>query len=119
MKFNLLPIGARFEYEGEVWVKAGPLSADRASGGGRRMIPRSAILKPLDGVAVAEPAVPAAAVEPAVALAAVDAVAERCAGLLERLAPQLEPAALAAAREELAAARQEAAARLLAGGGQA
>jgi hypothetical protein len=48
MKFQLLPIGARFEYEGKVYVKTGPVSAS-CEHGGQRMIPRYATLKPLDG----------------------------------------------------------------------
>lgn len=51
MKFQLLPMGARFEYEGKVLTKTGPLTA--AGEGGQRLIPRSAILKPLDAVAEA------------------------------------------------------------------
>lgn len=47
MKLQLLPMGARFEYEGQVYVKTGPLTA-ASEKGGQRMIPRSAILRPLD-----------------------------------------------------------------------
>lgn len=54
MKLQHLPLGARFEYEGVVYVKTGPLTAT-AEQGGQRVIPRYAVLKPLD-VAVPEPA---------------------------------------------------------------
>lgn len=47
MKFQMLPLGARFEFEGKVYVKTGPLTA-ATEAGGQRMIPRSAVLKPLD-----------------------------------------------------------------------
>lgn len=47
MKFQQLPSGARFEFEGKVFVKTGPLTATSEEGG-QRMIPRSAFLKPLD-----------------------------------------------------------------------
>ena len=45
MKIHQLPNGARFEYEGEEYVKTGPLFA---TGKGRqRLIPKYAVLKPL------------------------------------------------------------------------
>ncbi|MBP5987260.1 MAG: hypothetical protein KA538_08755 [Azonexus sp.] len=47
MKLQHLAIGARFEYEGLVFVKTGPLTASSEEGG-QRIIPRYAILKPLD-----------------------------------------------------------------------
>jgi hypothetical protein len=47
MKLQHLPIGARFEYEGVVHVKTGPLTASSESGG-QRIIPRHAVLRPLD-----------------------------------------------------------------------
>ena len=47
MKLQHLPMGARFEYKGEVMVKAGPLTATKESGG-LCLIPRYAVLKPLD-----------------------------------------------------------------------
>ena len=46
MKFQLLAIGARFEFEGKEYVKTGPLTA--SSDGVQRMIPRFAVLKLLD-----------------------------------------------------------------------
>lgn len=48
MKFQQLPPGARFEYEGKVYVKTGPMTA-ASEQGGQRMIPRFALLRPLDG----------------------------------------------------------------------
>ena len=47
MKLQHLAIGARFEYEGVVYVKTGPLTA-ASEEGGQRIIPRYAILRPLD-----------------------------------------------------------------------
>ena len=44
-------MGARFEYEGVVYVKTGPLTASSEEGG-QRIIPRYAILKALDVPAV-------------------------------------------------------------------
>lgn len=47
MKLQHLPIGARFEFEGEIFVKTGPLTASSESSG-QRVIPRYAVLRPLD-----------------------------------------------------------------------
>lgn len=51
MKLQHLAIGDRFEYDGDVYVKTGPLTA-ASENGGQRVIPRSAVLRP---VTVAEP----------------------------------------------------------------
>ena len=48
MKIHQLPQGARFEYEGEEYVKTGPMSG--AGKGGQRLIPRYAVLKALDNI---------------------------------------------------------------------
>lgn len=58
MKLQHLAIGARFEYQGQVYVKTGPLTAASETGG-QALIPRYAILKPLD---VPAPEAPGAAV---------------------------------------------------------
>jgi hypothetical protein len=51
MKIHQLPPGARFKYEGEEYVKSGPLLA--TGKGGQRLIPKYAVLKVLgDGGAV-------------------------------------------------------------------
>ncbi len=47
MKFQHLPIGARFEFEAKIYSKTGPLTAS-AEAGGQRVIPRYADLTPLD-----------------------------------------------------------------------
>lgn len=49
MKFQHLPIGTRFVYQGETYTKSSPLVAS-VDGGGQRMIPRYASLSPVDGV---------------------------------------------------------------------
>lgn len=58
MKLQHLNIGTRFEYEGKVYVKTGPITAS-AEDGGQRVIPRYAVLRPLD---LPEPAAPGAAI---------------------------------------------------------
>jgi hypothetical protein len=52
MRLQHLSLGARFEYEGQVFVKTGPLTA-ASEQGGQRIIPRHAMLRPLE-VPVAE-----------------------------------------------------------------
>jgi hypothetical protein len=47
MKLQQLALGARFEYLGRVFVKTGPITAS-SENGGQQIIPRYAILKPLD-----------------------------------------------------------------------
>lgn len=95
MKFSQLPIGARFQFEGKVYVKTGPIAA-ASEEGGQRMIPRYAVLRPLDGAApVAEPGSPRS-LDEATVLKAFEAFYGECSRLLEGGAPRLE---LAAARE--------------------
>jgi len=47
MKFPQLPVGQRFEYQGETLVKVGPMTACNERGGNSRLIPRSAAVAPL------------------------------------------------------------------------
>lgn len=63
MKLQQLAVGARFEYEGKVFVKTGPMTAS-AEVGGQQLIPRYAVLKPLD-VADPAPGVAARRLDPA------------------------------------------------------
>lgn len=53
MKLQHLALGERFEFEGQVFAKTGPLTASPEAGGGQRLIPRHAELKPLDRVSTA------------------------------------------------------------------
>lgn len=45
MKFPHLPVGQRFIFRGEAYVKAGPLTARREQDGDVRLIPRSALVE--------------------------------------------------------------------------
>jgi hypothetical protein len=47
MKLQHLAIGDRFEYNGKIFVKTGPLTA-ASEEGGQQIIPRYAVLKPLN-----------------------------------------------------------------------
>lgn len=64
MKLQHLPLGARFEYEGKVYVKTGPITA-ASEEGGQALIPRYAVLRPLD--------VPEAAAAPGVGVRRLEA----------------------------------------------
>jgi hypothetical protein len=95
MKFQQLSPGARFEYEGKVYLKTGPMTAT-AEQGGQRLIPRYAVLKPLDGaVAQAKPG-PGRKLDEAAVLAAFEEFYGACTGLVDE-----------ASRFELAGARQK------------
>ncbi|HXE38299.1 MAG TPA: hypothetical protein VN639_07455 [Azonexus sp.] len=93
MKLQHLPIGARFEYKGQVFVKTGPLTA-ASEEGGQQIIPRSAVLKPLDGPPT-EAKGKGREVEEARVLAAFADFHEACSRLVDVTArPQLEAARL-------------------------
>lgn len=47
MKFPQLPLGQRFEYQGETLVKVGAMTACNERGGSTRLIPRSAVVVPV------------------------------------------------------------------------
>lgn len=94
MKFQQLPIGARFEYEGRVYVKTGPLSA-ASDEDGTRMIPRYVELTPLDGTPSAARPKTGRKLDEAVVMTAFEAFYGTC----SRLADD-------SGRLELAAARQ-------------
>lgn len=92
MKIHQMPMGARFEYQGEEYVKSGPMVATGKAG--QRMIPKYAVLKPL-GEVEPERAVEAGAALPrGEVLRAFDAFYARCAVLVP-----------AAQRDELALGR--------------
>lgn len=91
MKLQHLPIGARFEFKGQVFVKTGPLTA-ASEEGGQQVIPRSAVLRPLDAPVV-EGRKKGRQLEEADVLAAFATFSEACARLVDAPArPQLEKA---------------------------
>ncbi len=79
MKIHQLPLGARFEYQGEEMVKTGPMFA--SGKGGQRLIPRHAVLRPLDPVAA--PQSPASPLDRKAVLKAFDAFCATCAPLID------------------------------------
>jgi hypothetical protein len=100
MKFQQLPIGARFELDGQVYVKTGPIAAAGESGA-PRMIPRHAVLRPLDGMPPAPPP-PSRKLDEHRVLAAFAAFCTDCEALLGE---QGRPALDAARQRFLAALR--------------
>mgnify|MGYP006915288051 CR=1 FL=1 len=101
MKLNHLPIGARFEYEGQIYTKTGPITA-AAEKGGQRMIPRYAVLRPVDGSAPVEaPPLPARQLDEATVRSAFDDFHATCLRITDEFA-----------RGELEAARQRFLARI-------
>lgn len=103
MKFQQLPPGARFEYEGKVYVKTGPLTASSQEGG-QRVIPRFAVLNPLDG-AVSDAAKPSRKLEPGKVFAGFEAFYAECADLLFGQEPDVQRARDLRARLEAARER--------------
>jgi hypothetical protein len=108
MKFQMLGVGARFEYAGVNYVKSGPLTAISESGV-QRMIPRFALLRPLDGPTETLPKVSRALDEAAV-LAAFEAFYAAC--LSEFEAVCRDSTAAPAWRARLESARRRFAAAL-------
>lgn len=86
MKFQMLAVGDRFEFEGKEYVKVGPLTA--TCEGGQRMIPRFATLKPLDASA-AQVGNSSRKLEEALVLAAFESFMQDCANLLQHDAGML------------------------------
>lgn len=98
MKFSELGPGGRFEWDGAVYVKLGPVSAREEATGRLRMIPRYARLRPVEAAAGEAPDAQPGTPSTAELRAAFDAFFGACLAALE------EPPAVAKAR--LYAARQ-------------
>lgn len=90
MKIHQLPMGARFEYEGQAYVKTGPLLG--AGAGGQRLIPKYAVLKVLDRGAPAAAAKTAVLTREAVLAALADYHATCVALVPQEQRPALEDA---------------------------
>lgn len=101
MKFQHLPLGARFAFEGQTYTKTGPLTAVSAQGG-QRIIPRFAVLEPLD--AGSAPPRAGRCWEESQVRTALETLHGECARLLQTVSEH--PEKLAAARALLDAARQ-------------
>ncbi len=80
MKIHQLPMGARFEFEGEEYVKTGPMVATGKSG--QRFFPKYAVLKPLGDVPSAVSGKPRTTVSRAGALKAFEVFYAECSALV-------------------------------------
>lgn len=63
MKFQHLPLGARFEFDSKVYVKSGPLTATAEDGSGQRLIPRHVLLKAVSAPVGDHPSMPESEVD--------------------------------------------------------
>ena len=54
MKFPQIGLGQSFRWRGETYRKTGPVTAQPLAGGGQQMIPRSAVVEPVDVAAPAD-----------------------------------------------------------------
>lgn len=91
MKIQHLPIGARFEFDGQIFVKTGPMTA-ASEAGGQRVIPRYATLRALEAPVI-EKAPKAGTVDRARVMAAFAEYEAICSGLLDEASkPKLEAA---------------------------
>jgi hypothetical protein len=55
MKFSQLPLGSRFRWQGALYCKNGPMTANADAGGAQRLIPRSAIVELADTASAERP----------------------------------------------------------------
>lgn len=94
MKIHQIPMGTRFVYEGEEYVKSGPMIAIGKTG--QRLIPKHAVLKPLADGAVDPAVTPAETLARAAVLEAFAAFYARC----EALVGEEKRGALEAARAD-------------------
>lgn len=83
MKFKLLSVGQKFEYEGEIYVKTSPLIASNIKTSHNKMIPRYASLKILDETGTKEQQTKKDTVEAAEILNAFNTFYETCINTLE------------------------------------
>jgi len=93
MKFKLLSIGQKFEYEGVVYVKASPLVASDCKTGHNKMIPRYATLMLLDDSGTNEQQLTNTKVDAEKVLAAFNLFYEKCINVLEQkdlLVPEIK-----------------------------
>ncbi|MCP5223321.1 MAG: hypothetical protein H6944_16725 [Zoogloeaceae bacterium] len=99
MKLKQLPLGARFEYEGKILTKTGPMTGATEKGGSV-FIPKFAVLKAVDGEAPPPPSEASRTIDATTVLAAFEAYH----GTAMRLVDESGRMALAAARARFIAA---------------
>lgn len=92
MKIHLLPLGARFLFEGREYVKTGPMIGTGPEGA--RFFPKYQLLQPLD-----QPPSPPAGAAASLPRARVEQALTGLFAQIEALVPEAQRPALAAARE--------------------
>lgn len=103
MRFVELPSGARFEFEGRTYTKTNALTANDESGK-TRLIPRSATIRPMDGVQAPKSAHKETELSAEQVRGALDHYHARCIALLDRVPQEMR----GDLRDELDAARADA-----------
>lgn len=94
MKIHQLPMGARFEYAGQEYVKTGPIFGTGPNG--QKLIPKYAVLKPLGETEPPPAEELSGTLERAEVLRAFEAFYAKCGALV----PEERREALEAARDE-------------------
>lgn len=84
MKFKLLSIGQKFEYEGDVYIKTSPLIASNVETSHNKMIPRYAILTLLNESDSEQQALKAETLDAKTTLNAFNIFYEQCISTLEK-----------------------------------
>ena len=108
MKFHLLPVGEKFEYQGEVYIKADKLIANAEQTGQNRLIPRSANVQPVSAHANATPKViNEHQVQTAKVLKVFDDYHQHCLQCLSDMNNLADPKIVQKKKDELESARQQ------------
>ena len=91
MKFDELQMGQRFEWNGVIYVKAGPVVAREEATGKSRMIPRYAVLKSVGEMPAVSKKVEKKMVSRDAVVAAFDSFYAECGEIVEKcLDPEAE-----------------------------
>jgi hypothetical protein len=107
MKFFQVPMGQRFAFEGEVYVKTRPLTAACETGGNDRLIRRSADVELLTETARVAPPVISDSLESGVVRNAFDAFCTRCFAYMDKMDEDAGVDPVKAIRKQLEGARDE------------
>jgi hypothetical protein len=100
MKFPQLAIGQRFELDGIVYVKVGPMTARAEQSGRQRMIARFAEVTPFGAPAASPQAARADTLAPTAVRTAMETYHAACRRALSAATPQAAEQAIDAARSE-------------------
>lgn len=107
MKFQHLKIGQQFEYQGETYVKSGPLVAHHTKTGQQRFIPRYASIVVNDASAPPENKKKRSTLDSSQVLMAFDAFYSSVMDSLQALGPDIESRILESVKHRLTMARHQ------------